>query len=144
MCYRRHSWTLLASTSVKWVSSVSTVLIYGTLFYLVYYDALLSLTNNMFCAKSSKGADTLAGDSGGPLLCENNRGDWTLYGITSWGLTGEDKYPGVYTSVVEFMPWIGNVLDGQIEPTDNTDVDREMMGAPATIIEVWAPFPFFK
>ena len=112
---------------------------------LVYYDALLSLTNNMFCAKSSTGADTLSGDSGGPLLCENSRGDWTLYGITSWGLTGEDKYPGVYTSVVEFMPWIGNVLDGQIEPTDNTDVDRDqMMGAPATIIEVWAPFPFFK
>ena len=70
---------------------------------LVYYDALLSLTDNMFCAKSSDGADTCAGDSGGPLLCENDRGDWTLYGITSWGLgCGAEKYPGVYTSVKGF------------------------------------------
>ena len=132
----------------------------------------------MFCAKSSDGADTCAGDSGGPLLCENDRGDWTLYGITSWGLgCGAEKYPGVYTSVkgvqlakvwvavklvkfsfpnfsnnfcghpnpvVEYMPWIGNVLNGNVEATDNSDRDESQLQAPATIIEVWAPFPFFK
>ena len=43
------------------------------------------LTNNMFCAHSTKGVDTCQGDSGGPFVCRNSNGQWELSGVTSWG-----------------------------------------------------------
>lgn len=62
------------------------------------------LTNNMFCAGYLKkgGVDSCTGDSGGPLVIDGN-----LAGITSWGHNcAEPQYPGVYTLVSRFLPWI--------------------------------------
>ena len=67
----------------------------------------------------NRSIDVCKGDSGGPLTCsiDNN---WTLIGITSWGLSrnqfgdklncGTVKSPSVYAKVSKFTNWIENVL----------------------------------
>jgi len=52
------------------------------------------------------GRDTCQGDSGGPLMYESN-GQWFLNGIVSFGFEcARDGYPGVYTRVSYYLPWI--------------------------------------
>lgn len=50
----------------------------------------------------------LQGDSGGPLVCERPGGQWTLFGLTSWGSVCFSKVlgPGVYSNVSYFVDWI--------------------------------------
>lgn len=51
---------------------------------------------------------SLQGDSGGPLVCERPGGQWTLFGLTSWGSVCFSKVlgPGVYSNVTYFVGWI--------------------------------------
>lgn len=50
----------------------------------------------------SGGIDACRGDSGGPLVCKNS-----LVGIISWGVDcGRKFFPGVYTNISYFIPWI--------------------------------------
>lgn len=63
------------------------------------------VTSRMLCA-GIEGNDTCQGDSGGPLICHIN-GYYALFGITSWGYDcGKDNSPGVYTDVIQYLPWI--------------------------------------
>ncbi|CAG4979000.1 unnamed protein product [Parnassius apollo] len=63
------------------------------------------IVDHMICAGRAS-MDSCSGDSGGPLMVnEGNR--WTQVGIVSWGIgCGKGQYPGVYTRVTSFLPWI--------------------------------------
>ncbi|XP_050541929.1 chymotrypsinogen 2-like [Daktulosphaira vitifoliae] len=62
------------------------------------------IVEHFLCAgKATK--DSCSGDSGGPLMLNDQK--WTQVGIVSWGIgCGKGQYPGVYTRVTNFMPWI--------------------------------------
>ncbi|XP_026731419.1 transmembrane protease serine 9-like isoform X1 [Trichoplusia ni] len=63
------------------------------------------IVEHMLCAGKAS-MDSCSGDSGGPLMVNEN-GRWTQVGIVSWGIgCGKGQYPGVYTRVTYFMPWI--------------------------------------
>ncbi|XP_006894225.1 PREDICTED: atrial natriuretic peptide-converting enzyme [Elephantulus edwardii] len=73
-----------------------------------YFD-VKTITTRMICAGYESGTvDSCMGDSGGPLVCERPTGQWTLFGLTSWGSVCFSKVlgPGVYSNVSYFMEWI--------------------------------------
>ncbi|XP_022914993.1 proclotting enzyme-like [Onthophagus taurus] len=62
------------------------------------------ITEHMLCAGQID-KDSCSGDSGGPLMI--NSGKWTQAGVVSWGIgCGKGQYPGVYSRVESFLPWI--------------------------------------
>ncbi|XP_029709058.1 plasminogen [Aedes albopictus] len=71
----------------------------------------VELYNEMFCAGHSDGhQDACLGDSGGPLII-NDRGRFTLIGITSAGFgCGVDHQPGIYHNIQKTVKWIQNVI----------------------------------
>jgi len=76
------------------------------------------ITPNMMCAQGSTSnggiIDACAYDSGGPLMCEAG-GQWTIYGVTSWGEgCAKADFPGVWSRVHEAVPWIQEVLSGAV------------------------------
>ncbi|XP_063821183.1 transmembrane protease serine 9-like [Ostrinia nubilalis] len=63
------------------------------------------IVEHMLCAGKAN-MDSCSGDSGGPLMV-NEGGRWTQVGVVSWGIgCGKGQYPGVYTRVTAFLPWI--------------------------------------
>ena len=62
----------------------------------------------MFCAGYEVGGvDSCQGDSSGPFVAADSSGKMTLIGVTSWGIgCAQKRKPGVYTKVVDFVPWI--------------------------------------
>nr|XP_015193557.1 PREDICTED: ovochymase-2 isoform X1 [Lepisosteus oculatus] len=84
----------------------------------------------VICAGPEKGGkDACQGDSGGPLVCPRNNGQWALIGVTSWGRgcgrSWDDNTmkpmtkrgsPGVFTDVVQFLPWLKKQLNERIQP----------------------------
>ncbi|XP_053673750.1 proclotting enzyme [Anopheles nili] len=68
------------------------------------------IIDTMLCAGQAA-KDSCSGDSGGPLMV--NDGKWTQVGVVSWGIgCGKGQYPGVYTRVTSFLPWIKkNIID---------------------------------
>uniref|UniRef100_A0A8C8XMJ0 Peptidase S1 domain-containing protein n=2 Tax=Panthera TaxID=9688 RepID=A0A8C8XMJ0_PANLE len=60
---------------------------------------------DMLCA-GSEGRDSCQLDSGGPLVCRWNC-TWLQVGIVSWDhQCGHRDFPGVYTRVTSYVPWI--------------------------------------
>jgi len=78
------------------------------------YD--IRLTDNMICAGYRQGGkDACSGDSGGPLVCRQG-GRWWQHGVVSWGkpgVCGLPNEPGVYSSVVKYLPWIESKTGSQ-------------------------------
>lgn len=60
------------------------------------------------CAGGEKGKDVCMGDSGGPLMYDND-GTYEAVGIVSFGASkpcGKKFVPGAYTNVHKYLPWI--------------------------------------
>ncbi|KAF9414487.1 hypothetical protein HW555_007624 [Spodoptera exigua] len=72
------------------------------------YLRIATIGEGMVCAKGSNPPrDACQGDSGGPLVVRN-----VLVGIVSWGEgCANTNYPGVYTRVSEYNPWIKQKLE---------------------------------
>ncbi|XP_069820841.1 granzyme A-like [Dendropsophus ebraccatus] len=70
------------------------------------------ITKSMICAGPPKKRkdDTCAGDSGGPLICDNK-----YAGVVSFGpiQCGDGKTPGVYTRLTDkYLKWIRDTIGG--------------------------------
>jgi len=64
------------------------------------------IKRGMICA-TAPGKDSCQGDSGGPLFVSGGK----LAGLVSWGIKcATPNYPGVYTDVAFFSPWIKSKL----------------------------------
>ena len=70
-------------------------------------------SSTMLCAGFDEGGtDACHGDSGGPLLYNDN-GDWKQVGIVSWGYgCANANSPGVYTRLAVYDDWINNFING--------------------------------
>ncbi|KAB0800606.1 hypothetical protein PPYR_06346 [Photinus pyralis] len=80
-----------------------------------YQKAKVELREGQICAGGVKGKDSCTGDSGGPLMYVNQTEFDQIYfitGIVSFGPSncGLQDWPGVYTKVVDYIPWIINKL----------------------------------
>lgn len=77
-----------------------------------YANAGVRLGYGQICAGGQKGKDSCRGDSGGPLMTverlTDGVGRWAAAGVVSFGPSpcGMQGWPGVYTKVVDFVPWI--------------------------------------
>ena len=94
-----------------------------------------ALTSNMFCAGGDGVTDTCQGDSGGPIV-RFTEGVYQQVGIVSWGgieMQGcaAEGYPGVYTRLSKYTPWIESVLAGN-EIQDFTPIDETPVENPHT------------
>ncbi|XP_055851995.1 probable serine/threonine-protein kinase clkA [Episyrphus balteatus] len=76
-------------------------------------NAKRGIISSQICAIDNKktGSDTFQGDSGGPLQIsffgeEGGRPRHYLIGMTSFGVVGTTRLPGVYTRVSSFVDWI--------------------------------------
>ena len=71
------------------------------------YD-FLDLNINFCAGKTGSKMDTCQGDSGGPLVVNANngagKGNWTVAGITSFGMGCGDG--GVVVKIAQYIDWI--------------------------------------
>ena len=71
------------------------------------------ITKNMICMGYPEGGkDSCRADSGGPLVCPDEKRQAIITGVVSFGVgCGDPRYPGVYTKVVAYLKWIRRNID---------------------------------
>uniref|UniRef100_A0A1Y1L107 CLIP domain-containing serine protease n=1 Tax=Photinus pyralis TaxID=7054 RepID=A0A1Y1L107_PHOPY len=77
----------------------------------VYSTKNVKLSKGQLCAGGIEGKDSCRGDSGGPLMTlyyVPSDYNWYATGVVSFGPSpcGVAGWPGVYTKVSEYIPWI--------------------------------------
>lgn len=84
----------------------------------------LNIDEHFICASDPFGKrDACQGDSGGPLMWNNQQGvmeeqlsseKWYQLGLVSFGHgCANTEYPGVYTRISYYMPWILKIVNGR-------------------------------
>lgn len=83
----------------------------------------LNIDEHFICAGDPHGKrDACQGDSGGPLMWNNQHGSldqvssekWYQLGLVSFGHgCANSEYPGVYTRISYYMPWILRIVNGR-------------------------------
>lgn len=78
-----------------------------------YEELRISLGPGQFCAGGERDRDSCTGDSGGPIMqmdrdLADGSARWSVVGVVSFGpkRCGSLGWPGVYTKVHDFLPWI--------------------------------------
>jgi len=81
------------------------------------------IATTTWCAGHKQGGkDSCQGDSGGPSFVKEPNGDFTIYGVVSYGIGCAQKYsPGVYTSIAEYRSWVTGVMAGTMEAQNLED-----------------------
>lgn len=84
----------------------------------------LNIDEHFLCASDPLGKkDACQGDSGGPLMWNNQQGllehitseKWYQLGLVSFGHgCANSQYPGVYTRISYYMPWILKIVEGRV------------------------------
>jgi secreted trypsin-like serine protease len=74
------------------------------------------ITERQLCAGNDF-ADSCQGDSGGPLLTVDDRQEFVLVGIVSWGEgCAKPEKPGVYVRLSAYTDWIKTNIQPQASP----------------------------
>ncbi|XP_070152531.1 ovochymase [Polyergus mexicanus] len=98
----------------------------------IYSNAGVRLGYGQMCAGGQKGKDSCRGDSGGPLMSveriADGTGRWAAVGVVSFGPSpcGMQDWPGVYTRVVDFVPWIISKLVAEELSRSQLSADESM------------------
>nr|XP_028601203.1 acrosin-like [Podarcis muralis] len=98
----------------------------------VWWSKLI-LEENICAGRLEGGVATCKGDSGGPLMCREQRSErYWLVGITSWGpsFCGQEKKPGVYTSTQFYLDWIRKTTKEDFSLPSHTPLMAEPQAAP--------------
>nr|XP_034984551.1 acrosin-like [Zootoca vivipara] len=97
------------------------------------------LEENICAGHIQGGIATCKGDSGGPLMCREQRSEryWVI-GITSWGpsFCGQEKKPGVYISTQFYLDWIKKTTN-----MDFSQPNHEPLMAESQTTPLPPPFP---
>jgi len=96
------------------MQEVDLPIINNTMCEKMYRDAgyVEHIPNIFICAGyAAGGKDSCEGDSGGPMVVQNQDGRFMLSGVISWGIgCAEKNQPGVYTRISQFSSWINQIL----------------------------------
>ncbi|KFM63809.1 Serine proteinase stubble, partial [Stegodyphus mimosarum] len=91
------------------IQEVSLPVITNKLCESMYQDAgfVEDIPDIFICAGYADGGkDSCEGDSGGPMVIQEDDGRWVLAGVISWGIgCALPNQPGVYTRITKFSEW---------------------------------------
>jgi len=75
-----------------------------------------NIKESMVCAKGEGDVGACMGDSGGPLMAQNDGGRYELVGAVSWGNgpCASKNYPGVSARITNMLDWIKNITEDKI------------------------------
>ncbi|XP_035214384.1 flocculation protein FLO11-like [Stegodyphus dumicola] len=96
------------------IQEVSLPVITNKLCESMYQDAgfVEDIPDIFICAGYADGGkDSCEGDSGGPMVIQEDDGRWVLAGVISWGIgCALPNQPGVYTRITKFSEWINQII----------------------------------